>query len=87
MAQLSKLYLDREELHILGRYCVRIDRTIVVEPSRQLTEDTFQRIMVSKPTISKISIQNEDVVPLIEYDGPYTFERVYGVLVFKPTGS
>ncbi|MGI8315493.1 hypothetical protein [Halobacillus mangrovi] len=87
MAQITRLFLDQDELSIFGRYSVRLDQTIVIEPVRQLTETTFKRIMDTKPTISKIRIKNPDVKPFLEYPGPYTFKRVHGVLVFTRSVS
>ena len=83
MAQLSKLFLDHQELSLLGRYSVRIDRTIVVEPFKPLTEDTCQRILNSQLLFDRIGIQGPESMDSVEYDGPYACKRVFGVLVFS----
>ncbi|MBA2175500.1 hypothetical protein H0266_11405 [Halobacillus locisalis] len=83
MAQLSKLFLDQQELSLLGRYSVRIDRTIVVEPFKPLTEDTCQRILNSQMLINRIGIQGAESMDSVEYEGPYSCKRVFGVLVFS----
>lgn len=84
MAQLTRLFLDQEELALFGRYSVRIDRTIVVEPVRQLTETTFKRLMDSRPVVHKVTIENPDIKPYIEYNGPYQFKKNHGLLIFSP---
>ncbi|WP_226580652.1 hypothetical protein [Halobacillus litoralis] len=77
--------MDETELPISGRYSVRIDKTIVVEPLRHLTEDTFRRILHERSMIQCIGIQTTeaDVPELLKYDGPYSSERVNGILIFK----
>ncbi|MBH0230864.1 hypothetical protein [Halobacillus yeomjeoni] len=87
MAQLSRLFLDMEELSVFGRYSVRIDQTIVIEPKRQLTETTFRRIQETKPVIHHISIKDAEVKPFLEFKGPYRFKKVNGVLVFERVAS
>lgn len=87
MAQLTKLLLDQDELPIFGRYSVRIDKTIVVEPLRHLTEDTFKRILKSKPIVNTIGIETTDVPSTLTFEGPYLFKRVNGILIFNRTAS
>lgn len=80
---LTKIILDRLEFSIQARYSVRIDKTIVVEPLIRITEDTFNRFLHDKPVIHSISIHNPDSPSLLTYRGPYKFERLNGLLVFK----
>ncbi|GEN54447.1 hypothetical protein [Halobacillus faecis] len=80
---LTKLILDHLEFSIKARYSVRIDQTIVVEPLIRITEDTFNRFLYDKPVIDCISIHNPDFPSLLTYKGPYTFERLNGLLIFK----
>lgn len=83
MSQLSKLFVDHHEFSILGRYSVRIDRTIVVEPVKPLTEDAYSRLVNDHPFINRIGIQPTDSNQSLEYEGPYACKRVFGVLVFN----
>lgn len=80
---LTKIILDRLEFSIRARYSVRIDKTIVVEPLIRITEDTFNRFLQDKPIIHCISIHNPEFPSLLTYEGPYKFERLNGLLIFK----
>ncbi|WP_075035355.1 hypothetical protein [Halobacillus dabanensis] len=84
MPHLTKLLLEQNEWSLPGRYSVRIDRTIVIEPLRQLTEDTFKQMLNVHATIHSIGIKNSEVPSIEKYDGPFSFQRVNGILIFKP---
>lgn len=83
MPHLTKLLLEQNEWSLPGRYSVRIDRTIVIEPLRQLTEDTFKH-MLNVQTIHSIGILNSEAPSIEKYEGPFSFQRVNGILIFKP---
>ncbi|WLR49238.1 hypothetical protein LC065_08850 [Halobacillus litoralis] len=83
MPQLTKLLLEHKELTLRARYSVRIDRTIVIEPLRQLTEDTFRNVL-NKKSVHKIAIMNADNASIEKYEGPFRFCRMNGILIFKP---
>ncbi|RDY71545.1 hypothetical protein DXT76_05880 [Halobacillus trueperi] len=84
MPQLTKLLLEHKELTLSARYSVRIDRTIVIEPLRQLTEDTFRNVLNQKKSVHKIAIENADSAAIEKYEGPFRFCRMNGILIFKP---
>ncbi|CDQ19193.1 hypothetical protein SAMN05192559_101154 [Halobacillus karajensis] len=84
MPQLTKLLLEHKELSLSARYSVRIDRTIVIEPLRQLTEDTFKRVLDNLESIHTIGIENAEDSSVEKYVGPFHFSRVNGILIFKP---
>ncbi|WP_406944721.1 hypothetical protein ACJA3J_17335 [Halobacillus sp. SY10] len=86
MPQLTKLLLEHTELVLSARYSVRIDRTIVIEPLRQLTEDTFRNVLDNKGSVHTIGIENADGTSIEKYDGPFQFCRMNGILIFKPVG-
>ena len=85
--RLTKLILDQKELSITARYSVRIDQTIVVEPLKQITEDTFKRILTSKSIIQSVGIHSPERSSLLKFEGPYIFERLNGILIFKPSSA
>ncbi|MGV2621465.1 hypothetical protein QRD89_14575 [Halobacillus sp. ACCC02827] len=82
---MTKLLLDQDELSITGRYSVRIDKTIVIEPLRHLTEDTFRNLLRSKAIVKRIGIRRQEDESFLTFDGPYSFRRVNGILIFQRT--
>lgn len=85
--QLTKLILDQKELSITARYSVRIDQTIVVEPLKQITEDTIRRILKTHSIIQSIRIHRPDLPSLEKFEGPYIFECFNGILIFTPSST
>ncbi|MYL20929.1 hypothetical protein GLW04_13580 [Halobacillus litoralis] len=85
LVHVTKLLLDQTELPVSGRCSVRIDKTIVVEPFRHLTEDTFRRILKEKALIQRIRLESEEEGFPQEYEGPYTSKRTNGILIFTRT--
>lgn len=84
LARLSKLLINQQEFFLRGWYSVRIDYTIVIEPQHSLTDHTFKTILLENHEIDKVGIFATESNLFEEYKGPYTLEKMYGMLVFQP---
>ncbi|UOQ45630.1 hypothetical protein MUN89_06755 [Halobacillus salinarum] len=75
--------MDDWQLNVEGHVSVRIDKTIVIEPIRQMTEDSLKRFIRYQTLIQKVIINTKETMAPIELFGPYQLKRSFGILVLK----
>ncbi|MCP3031912.1 hypothetical protein LF817_11205 [Halobacillus sp. A1] len=77
---IKELYFGKKKLKIHGRYSVRIDNTIVIEPSDAPEEQIDQYIGEQKKA-DKVSVKSYYGVPPRELPGPYVMKKSLGLLI------
>ncbi|MCP3026509.1 hypothetical protein [Halobacillus sp. A5] len=77
---IKELYFGKKKLKISGRFSVRIDDTIVIEPYKAPEAKINQYIGENKRA-DKVAVKSYYGVPPRELNGPYFMKRMHGLLV------
>ncbi|MFG6149282.1 hypothetical protein [Halobacillus sp. B23F22_1] len=77
---IKELYFGKKKLKISGKFSVRIDNTIVIEPSTA-PEAKINQYIIENKKADKIAVKSYYGVPPRELTGPYVMKKMHGLLV------